>query len=156
MAWWVNDPACLCGIACSIPGLGQWVKDLALLCRCADADQMWCPARELPKAECAAEKTKTKPKSQKRNKRWYKYTLGIHSLSKRIPYCCQKYACCIPHQSAVMDFWLVKRFLGRFRHFLSKGDGGSTHLSARSVMEYDRGNQILAFLDIWLFQLEQV
>ena len=24
---WVNDPSCLCGIAGSIPGLEQWVKD---------------------------------------------------------------------------------------------------------------------------------
>lgn len=27
---WVNDPACLCGIAGSIPLLAQWVKDTAL------------------------------------------------------------------------------------------------------------------------------
>ena len=31
MAQWVNDPACLCGIAGSIPGPAQWVKDPTLL-----------------------------------------------------------------------------------------------------------------------------
>ena len=35
MAQWVNDSACLCGDASSIPGLVQWVKDLALM-------QLWC------------------------------------------------------------------------------------------------------------------
>ena len=28
---WVNDPACLCSVASSIPGPVQWVKDLVLL-----------------------------------------------------------------------------------------------------------------------------
>ena len=28
VAQWINDPACLCGGAGSIPGLAQWVKDL--------------------------------------------------------------------------------------------------------------------------------
>ena len=41
MVQWVNDPACFCGIASSIPSLVQWVKDLALL-------QLWCrPQRRL-------------------------------------------------------------------------------------------------------------
>ena len=31
MAQWINDPACLCGIASLIPGPKQWVKDLVLL-----------------------------------------------------------------------------------------------------------------------------
>ena len=31
MAQWVNDPACLCGVAGSIPRQQQWVKDPALL-----------------------------------------------------------------------------------------------------------------------------
>ena len=31
MAQWVQDPACLCGGTAPIPGLAQWVKDLALL-----------------------------------------------------------------------------------------------------------------------------
>ena len=31
MLQWVNDPVYLCGIAGSIPGLVQWVKDLVLL-----------------------------------------------------------------------------------------------------------------------------
>ena len=35
MAQWVNDPACLYGIAGLIPGLEQWVKNLAL-------PQLWC------------------------------------------------------------------------------------------------------------------
>ena len=30
MAQWVDNPACLCGGASSIPTLAQWVKDLAL------------------------------------------------------------------------------------------------------------------------------
>ena len=30
MVQWVNDPACLCGFAGSIPGLVQWIKDLVL------------------------------------------------------------------------------------------------------------------------------
>ena len=31
MAQWVNDLACLCGSAGSIPGLVEWVKDPTLL-----------------------------------------------------------------------------------------------------------------------------
>ena len=31
MAQWVNDLACLCGMARSIPGPAQWAKDLTLL-----------------------------------------------------------------------------------------------------------------------------
>ena len=30
MAQWVKDPACLCGVACSIPSSTQWVRDLVL------------------------------------------------------------------------------------------------------------------------------
>ena len=32
---WVNDPACCCSVASSIPRPAQWVKDPALL-------QLWC------------------------------------------------------------------------------------------------------------------
>ena len=35
VAQWVDDLAYLYGIACSIPGLTQWVKDLVL-------PQLWC------------------------------------------------------------------------------------------------------------------
>lgn len=30
VAQWVNDPACVCGVASSIPSPAQWVKDPAL------------------------------------------------------------------------------------------------------------------------------
>lgn len=35
VARWVNDPACLYGVAGSIPGLVQWLKNLAL-------PHQWC------------------------------------------------------------------------------------------------------------------
>ena len=40
MAQWVNYSACLYGIAGLIPGLEQWVKNLAL-------PQLWCRLQQL-------------------------------------------------------------------------------------------------------------
>ena len=68
VAQWVNDPACLFGVASLIPCLVRWVKDLALL-------QLWCRSQlqlrfspwrghfHIPRVLLKKPETNTKPKT---------------------------------------------------------------------------------------------